>query len=129
MAAAERWLGDVRSADAVNLAALRLRRSPEGLRIDRVAREAGLSERQFQRRFVRQVGMPPKLYARMVRFSALLGDKMANPRQTWTTLAHARGYFDQAHLLKDYHAFAHGCPSDFPFETAAVDPRPMSDPY
>jgi AraC-like DNA-binding protein len=134
VAAAERWLGerlgDARPENSVDLAARRLSASPGDLRIDRLAREAGLSERQFHRRFTHQVGMAPKLYARMARFAALLSDRMGNPGQTWTTLAQAHGYFDQAHLLKDFHAFAGDTPSGFPLEAAAVEkPGLVSDPY
>ena len=74
--------------------------------------------------------MAPKLYARMIRFDAMLADRMRDPDQTWTTLAHTHGYFDQAHLLKDFHAFTDSAPGRFPFESAAVENAGlMSDPY
>ena len=43
------------------------------LGIGDAAAEAGLGMRQFERRFGEQVGLPPKLYARIVRFNAALG--------------------------------------------------------
>jgi hypothetical protein len=40
-------------------------------RVSAMATGSGLSPRQFERRFLEQVGVPPKLYARIVRFKPL----------------------------------------------------------
>ena len=62
------------------------------LGIREAAAEAGLSVRQFERRFSEQVWVPPTLYARVVRFNAALEAKMSAPRQQWTDIAHDFGY-------------------------------------
>jgi methylphosphotriester-DNA--protein-cysteine methyltransferase len=46
------------------------------VRID-LLKKPGLSARHFQRRFTTQIGLPPKLYARTIRFDAAL---MAHPK-------------------------------------------------
>ncbi len=115
--AAERWLharlADVRPYDEVDHAARLLRRARGTLNLDQLAAAAGLGRRQLQRRFLAQVGVTPKLYARIVRFDALLCERDACPDRQWTMLSQDFGYFDQAHLQRDFHAFAGAAPGGF----------------
>ena len=117
VALAERWIHDrmaaARPLDAVGHAAWLLSRSGGRLRIDALARHTGLSDRQFTRRFTSQVGLPPKLYARTIRFNAVLAAKDADPRASWTDLVHDAGYADQAHFIRDSHAFSGTAPAQF----------------
>lgn len=114
---AEQWVHDrmanARPLDAVAHAAWLLSRAGGRLRIDTLARRAGLGERQFTRRFTAQVGLPPKVYARTVRFNAVLAAKEASPDAAWTDLIYAAGYADQAHFIRDSHAFSGTTPARF----------------
>jgi hypothetical protein len=73
----------------------------------------GLSARQFQRRFARQIGTTPKLYARLCRLAAVVQRHEADPSLSWTDLAHEGGYADQAHLTREFRAFVRAAPSRF----------------
>ncbi len=105
VAASERWLGnmlrDARPVDRIDIAARMLLESGGQRRVDALAEWAGLSERQFTRRFATQVGMNPKLYARAIRLNAVLKRRLSRPQATWTELAHAAGYADQAHFVRE----------------------------
>jgi AraC-like DNA-binding protein len=94
-----------RAAEPLDHLARLVRRANGAPPISRMAARLDLSARQLQRRFIDQVGLTPKLYARTVRFDAVLEARERHPDLTWTTLAHRFGYFDQAHLLRDAHAF------------------------
>lgn len=74
--------------------------------MDDVAREACLSLRQFQRKCHERLGMNPKLYARIARFSKAYNMFEANQQLTWSHISHRCGYFDQMHFLKDFKEFA-----------------------
>lgn len=117
VAAAEGWLGRRlpagRIVDPVARMAALLQRSGGRIRIDALARRAGLGDRQFTRRFTAQVGLTPKLFARAVRFNAVLAAREAAPDANWTQLAHDAGYADQSHFIRDCHALAGAAPSDF----------------
>jgi AraC-like DNA-binding protein len=76
------------------------------LSIGDLASKAGLSLRQFERRFHDQVGMRPKLYARIARFEAALDAKARARNKTWTEVAHEFGYHDQMHLVHDFEQFS-----------------------
>ena len=82
------------------------------LRISGMAEQTGLSVRQFERRFMSQIGVSPKLYARAVRFEAALKSKLRSPARRWTAIAHELGYHDQMHMVHDFHELAGLAPSD-----------------
>jgi AraC-like DNA-binding protein len=67
-----------------------------------LARQSGLSRRQFERRFAAHMGLPPKLYSRVARFQTALDSKVANADRSWVNIAHDLGYFDQMHMIHDF---------------------------
>ena len=81
--------------------------------VSAMAADSGLSPRQFERRFLAQVGVPPKLYARIIRFNAALDHKLRLPSRAWTHIANDHGFYDQMHLVHDCRAFTGESPSRF----------------
>lgn len=83
------------------------------LTIDKLAAESGLSQRQLERRFKAEVGISPKTFSCIMKFQEV--HKRLNTG-TWSNLhelAWDCGYFDNAHLTKDYLKFSGTLPSDF----------------
>lgn len=76
-----------------------------------LARHAGLGIRQFERRFRGEIGVAPKLYARIVRFEAALHRKASAPLTRWTEIAYALGYHDQMHMVHDFNRLSGGSPT------------------
>jgi AraC-like DNA-binding protein len=72
------------------------------VRILDLARHAGLGLRQFERRFADDIGISPKLYARIVRFEAAVRKRTVSSCINWTTIAHELGYHDQMHMIHDF---------------------------
>jgi len=81
------------------------------MRIEKVASLSCLSLRQFERKCMERIGMPPKLFARLIRFSNAYHLKEKQPHLNWTAIAHSSGYYDQMHFLKDFKEFAGVIPS------------------
>lgn len=81
------------------------------VRIDDVSRSLGWSRRRMQRVFARDLGISPKLYARIVRLNAVLATLGETERARAVDLALDAGYFDQAHLLRDFRILAGRKPS------------------
>jgi AraC-like DNA-binding protein len=75
--------------------------------VARVAERMGVSSRQLERRFKVQVGMPPKLFGRIRRFQRVFPAKDAG----WVAAAAECGYYDQAHLIRDFRDFAGEAPA------------------
>jgi transcriptional regulator GlxA family with amidase domain len=68
------------------------------------ARNANLSTRQLRRRFDDHVGLPPKTLHAILRFQRLRA-WLASPSSGVATLARGAadcGYFDQAHMCREY---------------------------
>lgn len=94
--------------------ALELIRNTHGcLDLGRVARAIGVSARTLDRRFSTEVGLAPKLYSRQVRLQHVFELLSATPRPAWNEIALASGCFDQAHLNREFHAFAGESPTAF----------------
>jgi AraC-like DNA-binding protein len=82
------------------------------VRVSDLAHSAGFGIRQFERRFRYEIGIPPKLYARIVRFETALLRKAAAPPETrWTDIAHALGYHDQMHMVHDFNRLSGDSPT------------------
>ena len=75
-----------------------------------LARELGLSPRQFERRFSFAVGLAPKLFCRIQRFSNVFR-ALKDPSCDWAGTALRCGYYDQAHLIRDCKGFSGSTPA------------------
>jgi AraC-like DNA-binding protein len=101
-----------RDYDGISAAANRILLSGGRVAISALADRAGLSTRQFERRFIEQVGMRPKLFARIARFEAALAGKAQFAAKSWTDVAHQFGYYDQMHMVHDFGEFTGGTPTE-----------------
>ena len=99
--------------DPVAIAANTLFASHGVHRVSAMATHCCLSARQFERRFLAQVGVPPKLYARIIRFNAAVDHKLRHPSRPWSRIATDHDYYDQMHLVHDCRAFTGEPPSRF----------------
>lgn len=72
-----------------------------------------MSVRQFERKVNERIGMSPKLYSKLVRFSHATTLKERNPKLSWFEIAHLCGYFDQMHLIRDFKMFTDDNPGAF----------------
>ncbi|MEU8895531.1 AraC family transcriptional regulator [Nocardia sp. NPDC048505] len=82
-----------------------LRHSGGGVPIGVLAREIGWSHRHFRRRFADQVGLAPKDYGSLLRFSGAL-DALTRPGADAGAVAARFGYYDQSHLTRAFQRFA-----------------------
>ena len=78
--------------------------------IDVLANNLGISGRQLERRFVREVGLGPKLLCRILRFQQVFR-AVESGDPSWARIAADCGYYDQAHLIRDFRQFAEQTPS------------------
>lgn len=87
--------------------------------VDVLAANAGLSSRQLERRFLREVGVGPKLLSRILRFQQVFR-AVERLDAAWASIALECGYYDQAHLIRDFHQFAQQTPSVLFAEQSAL---------
>lgn len=93
-------------------AAMRVLLNTHGMMsIEKTASLSCLSLKQFERKCKERIGMNPKMYARILKFSKAYRLREAFPQLSWTKIAHEAGYFDQMHMIRDFRTFAGVNPS------------------
>lgn len=84
---------------------------PQGFNLKKTANAACLSNRQFERRFMLQVGVTPKYFARICRFYQAYLLYEEQPQLGWYHIALQSGYTDYQHLAKDFKHFSGTTPT------------------
>ena len=90
----------------------RLKRSGGRLGIGRVAEEVDLERKQLIGLFHEQVGLPPKMLARLIRFDGAVR-RLQAPGSALAEVAQDCGYYDQAHFNRDFRDFAGMAPGAY----------------
>jgi AraC-like DNA-binding protein len=98
---------------AIACALAELNRPCSPAAVDKAWRASGFSRRHFIELFRREVGLTPKVYARIRRFQGVLDQARRPTRPAWTRLALDHGFFDQSHLVREFQAFAGLAPSAY----------------
>jgi AraC-like DNA-binding protein len=128
-----RRLGSLDARSARSREALALVIAARGeLRIAELSARLGLGTRQLERTFQELTGVTPKEFARIVRFRAVLDAIARSPSPPlWAALALEFGYYDQAHLVREFQSLAGLSPTALlremrmsPFSKTAVT-RPL----
>jgi AraC-like DNA-binding protein len=73
----------------------------------------GCSRKHLISEFRQHIGLSPKPLARILRFNRAVQVIEKSRRVAWAALAHDCGYYDQAHFIRDFHAFAGSTPGEF----------------
>ena len=100
-------LNPISSQPEIAWAWQRLARNHGSVPVQRLADEIGWSRRHFSDRFRNAIGVTPKSAARVFRFKRACR-LIADQRLSLAHLAIACGYYDQAHLTREWNALA-GC--------------------
>lgn len=98
------------AGDALVSRALTLLEGAEPARVATIARALEVSERQLERRFLAAVGVTPRAFASLRRFERALAGAAAAP--SLSALAHAAGYYDQSHFIREVRRFAGAPPRE-----------------
>jgi AraC-like DNA-binding protein len=85
-----------------------------------IAAELDVSHGHLDREFRRIVGMGPRVLARVLRLRRLLDSIDVYGQVAWTRLAAELGWFDQAHLVRDFRRFTGTTPSEYAAAQRAV---------
>lgn len=79
----------------------------------------GITDRHLQRLYRQYVGLTPKYYSRIIRFSTIFA-QIKEGKISWADVIHASGYYDQSHFIRDFKAFTGEDPSGFQFQEASL---------
>jgi AraC-like DNA-binding protein len=82
------------------------RRTPSAQTIAEAAARVGLRPQRFIQFFSEEVGLTPKRFCRIHRFLGVLRQIGRGRPVNWARVALDCGYYDQAHLIRDFRAFS-----------------------
>ncbi|HXW43212.1 MAG TPA: helix-turn-helix domain-containing protein [Streptosporangiaceae bacterium] len=126
--------GEADLSGEVRHAWLQLMRSGGRIPVSRLAAQTGWSDRHLRTRFRTETGLGPKEAARVIRFDRarrqLMQRALAGQPPALADLAAEAGYFDQAHLNRDFALLAGCSPTTWlatefrNFQAAAAAPLP-----
>lgn len=88
-------------------------RTPPPVRIDRIAESLGVGQRRLERTFESHLGMTPKHLTRLTRFLRACRRLRNAPDARLTGVAYDAGFYDQAHFIHEFRAFAGMTPGKF----------------
>lgn len=82
------------------------------IRVNQLAKDHFLSERQFERRFLEVSGLSPKLFGRITRFQAAMA-QYGTGKKSLAAVAYETGYYDQSHFIRDFREFSGHLPKEY----------------
>ncbi|WP_022884174.1 helix-turn-helix domain-containing protein [Glaciibacter superstes] len=98
--------------DRCELALTTLKENPATSTVD-IAATLGISHGHLDREFGRVVGIGPRTLGRILRLRRLVESIDVFGTVTWTGLAAELGWFDQAHLIRDFKRFTGVTPTEY----------------
>jgi AraC-like DNA-binding protein len=76
------------------------------IRLREICFNSGMSQKRLVRAFRNHIGVPPKYFLRVIRFNRAVDRLLGTPGPPdWATLVYTLGYFDQAHMIKEFKEF------------------------
>jgi AraC-like DNA-binding protein len=117
------WLGaHVRgsSCPALTAAVDAILAGPASADLAAVAADAGISLRQLERRFIVDVGVPPKTFARLARLQTALSRIAAG--RALADVALDCGYYDQSHMTRDFMRLGETSPAAWRRQSGVLTP-------
>jgi AraC-like DNA-binding protein len=97
-------------SEAVAWAYRRIVETGGAIRVGAIAERLEWSRKHLAVRFNQEVGMGPKMIARIARFNRAQALVAAGEGDGWADIAAACGYADQAHLVREFSALAGATP-------------------
>jgi AraC-like DNA-binding protein len=108
-----RLLASKERPDAMLWAYATLRRTSGAASIASLAAALGYSQKQLIAQFREHLGLPPKTLARVMRFEVALRMIRDGGRPDWAQIVLDCGYYDQAHLIREFREFAGMTPGEY----------------
>lgn len=113
-AALTQLLSQARRPDPMVRKAVKLIAQNQGnLEVSALAAQLGVSRQTVKHKFDQHVGVSPKLFGKLRRFQAVLRQLAGASKIDWTALARGSGYYDQAHLIREFNHFTGFSPQKF----------------
>jgi AraC-like DNA-binding protein len=101
-----------RSTREIDWAWRQLDLSRGSVRVQKISEQLGWTRKRLVRAFRDEIGIPPKVLARVLRFRKALAEFNVQTIVDFSQLAAESGYSDQAHMIRDFKDFSGLTPAE-----------------
>jgi AraC-like DNA-binding protein len=91
----------------------RMQETPGKVEIGKLAQELGWSHKHLIAQFRDHLGAPPKQIERVLRLQRAIQRLGERRPPRWAAIALESGYFDQSHMIREFHALAGCTPEEY----------------
>jgi AraC-like DNA-binding protein len=112
-------VGDQFEFNSVDKAIEIILKSKGNVDVSQICESMQISERHLERLFKDYVGLPPKFYGRVIRFSNIFKLVESND-PSWSDLVYNTGFYDQSHFIRNFKAFTGEDPSAYLFAAPTI---------
>lgn len=98
--------------NSIKLAVSSLINSKGLISIKQLREQLYITERTFERRFTKEVGVTPKQFAKIIQFSFSLDQIQESDYTKLTNIAYDNGFTDQSHFIKTFKKYTGGTPKE-----------------
>lgn len=96
--------------NAIKLAVSTILNSKGVIPIRKLREQLFITERTFERRFHKEIGVTPKQFARIIQFSFSLNQIQESDYTKLTNIAYENGFADQSHFIRTFKKYTGGTP-------------------
>jgi AraC-like DNA-binding protein len=101
-----------RSTREIDWAWRQLDLSGGSVRVQKISEQLGWTRKRLVKAFRDEIGIPPKILARVLRFRRALAEFSAQTIVDFSQVAAESGYSDQAHMIRDFKDFSGLTPAE-----------------
>ena len=98
--------------NSIKLAVSTLINSKGMISIKQLREQLFITERTFERRFSKEIGVTPKQFAKIIQFSFSLNQIKTSDYTKLTNIAYDNGFTDQSHFIKTFKKYTGGTPKE-----------------
>lgn len=106
----------------INYVAEYIRITKGTLPVNELLDKVCLSQRQFERQFKNRIGMTPKMFSAITRFSSSEKYIRLHPNKSLFTIALDCGYYDHSHLTREFKHFGGALPQTLMSNLYTISP-------
>ncbi len=85
-----------------------------GITLQELCDIVGVSQRSLERYFKSYIGVSPKFYCRIIRFSSIF-ELLNEEKVDWSDVSYLAGFYDQSHFIKNFKEFTGEEPTRYGF--------------
>lgn len=100
------------SDNAIKLAVSTIMKTKGTISISQLRNQLFITERTFERRFNKEIGVSPKQFAKIIQFSFSLDQIRESDYTNFTNIAYENGFTDQSHFIRSFKKYTGGTPKE-----------------